>query len=135
MTAGIFAKEPIWFHYPGKNFAGSAAEVLEKKRKAGLAETDGCSYDFELWARDRRVSTAQKVAVEPDDKGKLSWKVPHTFDKSSADGIFMEMHRYMTCAEGGRTLLGNSCTVVWPERERTAEEKAEAAAGGKKKKK
>jgi len=133
--SGIFAKEPIWFHYVDKNFAGSAAEVLEKKRKAGVAATDGCTYDFELWARDRRVATAQKLAVEPSDKGKLTWKTQHTFDKSSADGIFMEMHRYMTCAEGGRTLLGNSCMVVWPERERTAEEKAAAAAGGKKKKK
>ena len=44
------------------------------------------------------------------------------------------MHRYMTCAEGGRTLAGNACTVVWPERERTAEEKAEDEAEAKKKK-
>jgi len=133
--SGIFAKEPMWFHYAEKLFEGSAAEILEKKRKVGVVSTEGCSYDFEMWARDRRVPTAQKVVVEPDKKGRLAWKTQHTFDKSSADGIFVEMHRYMTCPEGGRTLLGNTCTVVWPERERTAEEKAEAQAAKKNKKK
>jgi hypothetical protein len=129
--AGIFANEPMWFHYAEKQYEGSKAEVLAQQEKAGVMAKEGCSYDFEMWIRDRRLASAQKVAVESNDKGFLHWKVQHTFDKSSADGLFVEMHRYMTCAEGGRTLAGNACTVVWPERARTPEEKAEA----KKKKK
>jgi len=131
---GIFANEPMWFHYAEKQHDGSKDEILAKQQKAGVMAKEGCTYDFEMWVRDRRVASSQKVAVEPNDKGFLHWKVQHTFDKSSASGLFVEMHRYMTCAEGGRTLAGNACTVVWPERERTAEEKAEAEAGAKKKK-
>jgi hypothetical protein len=129
--SGIFASEPMWFHYAEKNFDGSRDEVLGKQQKAGVMAKEGCSYEYEMWAHDRRVSTAQKVAVEPNDKGFLAWKVQHTFEKSSAAGIFVEMHRYMSCPDGGRELAGNACTVVWPERERTAEEKAEAEAAKK----
>ncbi|HCP48162.1 MAG TPA: hypothetical protein DIU15_19140 [Deltaproteobacteria bacterium] len=134
VKTGLFAKEPAWFHYIEKNYDGSKSEIREKQHKAGVMAEDGCSYDFELWAKDRRVAASQKVAVEPKENGFLHWKVQHAFDKSSADGIFVEMHRYKTCAEGGRTLVGNACTVVWPEPERTAEEKAEAESEAAKKK-
>lgn len=132
--AGVFAEEPMWFHYAEKNYQGSKDEVREKQQKAGVVAREGCTYDFELWERDRRVASAQKVAVEANEKGFLHWKVQHTFAKSSAEGIFVEMHRYMTCPDSGRELAGNACTVVWPERSRTAEEKAEAEAEAKKKK-
>ncbi|MBJ94651.1 MAG: hypothetical protein CMP23_09265 [Rickettsiales bacterium] len=131
---GIFAKEPMWFHYAEKQFEGSRDEVLTKQQKAGVMAKEGCSYDYDLWVRDRRVEGKQKVAVTPKDKGFLHWRAQHSFEKSSAAGLFVEMHRYMTCAEGERTLIGNACTVVWPERERTAEEKAEAEAEANKKK-
>ncbi len=125
--AGIWAKEPIYFHYVEKMFEGSRDEVAEKLTEVGIYAEEGASYDYEIWLRDMAVEGAQKVAVNPDpeDDNRIPWVYKHTFEKSSADGVFIEMHRYKT-KDGKRELIGNACKVVWPEPERTAEEIEEA---------
>ncbi len=123
---GIFAEEPVWLHYAEKNFEGSKEEVEKKLVEAGVKAAEGCSYDFDLWVRDRRAEGAQKVAVTPMENGFVAWKTQYSFPKSSADGLFVELHRYKTCADGKRALIGNACMVAWPEPARTEAEKAEA---------
>jgi hypothetical protein len=126
--AGIFAGEPTYFHYVEKAFQGSKDEVNAELTKAGILPEEGATYDYEIWLRDMAVEGAQKIEVKPDpeDDNRIAWVHTHTFEKSSADGVFIEMHRYKTVA-GKRELVGNSCKVVWPEPARTAEEIEEAA--------
>ena len=125
--SGIFAKEPVYFHYVEKAFEGPKDKVAEELTKAGILPEEGATYDYEIWLRDMAIEGAQKVAVnpDPDDDNRIPWVYKHSFEKSSADGVFIEMHRYKTIG-GKRELIGNACKVVWPEPERTAEEIEEA---------
>jgi len=128
---GVFAGEPIWLHYATKLYEGKDAK--EKWTKDGVFAEDGATYDYELWVADTAVGGKQKIAVEPDASkdGRLDWKLEHTFDKSYADGVYVELHRYKT-KDGKRELLHNACTVLWPEPARTEEEKKEAEKEAKK---
>jgi hypothetical protein len=128
---GVFAGEPVWFHYAHKLYKGKEARA--KWTADGVFAEEGATYDYELWVGDTGAGGSQKIAVEPDpaDNGRLDWKVEHTFDKSYADGVYVEMHRYKT-HDGKRELLHNACTVVWPEPARTAEEKKQMEEEAKK---
>jgi len=126
---GIFKGEPAFFHWVEKAYEGSKEEIETKMVEAGAKGQDGATYDFEIWAKDSPVEGLQKIAVaaDPEDENRVQWVAEVTFDSAPVDGIFVEMHRYRTM-DGKRTLLGNACTVIWPEPERTAEEKEEAPA-------
>jgi hypothetical protein len=126
LKTGVTAGSQVWFHYAPIAYDELAKdEQIKKWEEAGAKAKADCAYDFEMWARDERVLTAQKVPVSPKaETGILPWVWETRFDKSAADGIFVEMHRYSTCG-GERKLLSNACTVVWPERP-----KEEAAAPG-----
>ena len=124
----IFVGEPVYLHYIEKSFEGDKDEVKEKLTEAGIYGKEGATYDYEVWMRDIRVPEAQKVAVVADaeDDDRIPWVYQHTFKKAPEKGIFVEMHRYQTVG-GERTLIGNACKVVWPEPERTEEEKEEGS--------
>ncbi|MCO4770037.1 MAG: hypothetical protein KDA24_08420 [Deltaproteobacteria bacterium] len=140
---GIYAKDDIWIHYLPA--LPEEQDDDEEKLKAAYAKkhitsTEGCTYDAELWMRDVRVEDKQKVPVTVAEDGKVNWKMQMAFQKSSADGVYVEYHRYKTCA-GKREVVGNACTVAWPNRSRAeyeeeekkakAEEEAKKAAGEK----
>ena len=131
---GIYKGEPAYFHYVEKRFEGSTEEVDAELLKVGVKAEEGATYDYEIWAKDSPVKDLQKIAVAPDpeDDDRIPWIAAVTFDSAPVDGIFVEMHRYKT-KDGKRELLGNACTVVWPEPERTAEEKAGEDGGDDKK--
>ena len=126
--SGIFAGEPVWLHYATKLYEGSDAK--EKWTKDGVFAEEGATYDYELWVGDNPAGA--KTAVEPGKDGRLDWKVEHTFDKSYAEGVYVEMHRYKT-KDGKRELIHNACTVLWPEPKRTEEEKKQAEQDASKK--
>lgn len=117
---------PAWFHYVEKRFEGSADEVKEQLTKAGVYAEEGATYDYEIWMKDIRYDALQKVATvaDPEDDNRIPWIAEINLDSAPIDGIFVEMHRYKTVG-GERTLLGNACTVIWPEAELdTSEEEA-----------
>ncbi len=129
---GIYALEPVFLHFIPElpEEQGDDREALAKALvKRGLVAEEGCTYDLELWMRDVRVPSAQAVPITPAEDGNISWVYEHQFEKSSADGLFIEMHRYKTCA-GKRELLSNTCNVAWPNRSKAeyAEEEAKAKA-------
>jgi hypothetical protein len=128
---GVFAGEPVWLHYASKLYEGKDAR--EKFTADAVFATDGATYDYELWVGDIGVGGKQKIAVEPDaaNDGRLAWKLEHAFDRSYADGVYVELHRYMT-KDGQRELVHNACTVLWPEPERTEDEKKAAEEEAKK---
>ena len=117
---GVFAKEPVWFHYIEKQFQGTPEEVRAQLTKVGAVAEPGCNYDYDFWLRDLAAPGGEKVEVKPGQDGFLNWRHQYTFDASSADGVFVEMHRYKTCADGKRSLLGATCVAVWPEPEKDA---------------
>ena len=117
---GIYSAEPVYLHFIPElpEEQGDDKDALtEALIKKGLRSEDGCTYDLELWMRDTRVKSAQKVPITPSEDGVVSWVAEHQFEKSSATGLFIEMHRYKTCA-GKRELLSNTCNVAWPNRSR-----------------
>lgn len=127
---GIYAEEPVFFHYIPElpEEQGDDPEALRKALiEKGLLAEEGCTYDLEMWIRDTRLMAGQEVPITPDEEGKVSWVYEHQFEKSSADGLFIEMHRYKTCA-GKRALLTNTCNVAWPNRSKAeyAEEERKA---------
>lgn len=130
---GIFAGEPLYFHYVEQTFEGSKEELAAYLVKVGALPEEGATYDYEIWMKDMREAGAQKIAVaaDPEDENRIPWVFKYTFDKSSVDGVFVEMHRYKT-KDGKRTLVGNACKVIWPEPARTAAEIEEAATKDKK---
>ncbi len=117
LKAGVFAGSKVWFHYaPIAYDELPKDEQIKKWEEVGAKAKEGCTYDFEIWTRDERVLTAQKLPVTPKaETGILPWIWETAFDKSAVAGVFVEMHRYATCG-GERKLLSNACTVVWPER-------------------
>ncbi len=139
---GIYAEDELWLHYI-PNVPEEQSEDEEKIKEAyakkHLTATEGCTYDAELWMRDKRVPGYQKVAMNVKEDGTVDWKMKMSFDKSSADGVYVEFHRYKTCG-GTREVIGNGCNVAWPNRsraeyeaeEKKAKEEAEkkAAEGG-----
>lgn len=130
---GIYSEEPVYIHFipaiPEEQGDDKDA-IAEAYKKKGLTATEGCTYDYELWMRDHKVDGAQKIAIEPKEDGSIHWVAEHSFEKSSADGIYIEMHRYATCG-GKRKLLTNGCTVAWPNRSRAEyEEEAKKAKEG-----
>lgn len=126
-NTGVIEQAKVFFHWSPMLPEGLAGDDLNKKLlEIGARATDGCTYDFEMWMRDVRVLSAQKVAVTPGADGVVPWIWETAFEKSSADGIFVEMHRYATC-NGERKLLTNACNVVRPERRK---DEATPAAGG-----
>ncbi len=136
---GIYALEPVFLHFIPElpEERGDDAEALSKALiKRGLVAEEGCTYDLELWLRDTRVPDAQAVPITAGEDGRIAWVYEYQFDKSSADGLFIEMHRYKTCG-GKRQLLSNACNVAWPNRskaeyaeeERKAKEAEEADKG------
>jgi len=118
---------PAWFHYVERRFEGSADEVKEKLTEAGVYAEEGATYDYEIWMKDIRWEPLQKVAVQadPEDDDRIPWIAEINFDSAPVDGIFVEMHRYKT-KDGTRELIGNACTVIWPEPELDAEGEDEA---------
>jgi len=127
---GIYAKESVFLHYipelpeeQGEDKEALAKALVEK----GLKAEDGCTYDLEMWMRDVRIKNAQKLPITPAEDGTISWVYEHQFEKSSADGLFIEMHRYKTCG-GKRELLSNTCNVAWPNRSRAEYEEEEKKA-------
>lgn len=114
---GLYAAEDSHFFYDRRNSYDQDLSDEEKQKK-GLIAKDGCTYDYEIWMADVRVKDAQKIPVKPNEDGSITWYYKHVFPKSSALGIFTEMHRYATCG-GKRELLGNACTAVWPNRARS----------------
>ncbi len=136
---GIYALEPVFFHYIPElpEEQGDDKEALQKALiKKGLVKEEGCTYDYEIWMRDTRVTDAQEIAVTPKEDGTISWVHEHQFKKSSAIGLFIEMHRYKTCG-GKRELLSNTCNVASPNRSKAeyAEEEAKEKAAAEAKKK
>ena len=128
----VFVGEPIWLHYAHKLYEGRDAK--EKWTADGVFAEDGATYDYELWIADTAAGGKQKIAIEPDpnDGGRLGWKVEYAFTKAPEGGVYVELHRYKT-KDGKRELLHNACTVVWPEPARTEEEKKQAEEEAKKK--
>lgn len=117
-NTGVIEQAKVFFHWSPKTAEGLEGEALTKSLlESGAKATEGCTYDFEMWMRDVRVLSAQKIPVTPKEDGTLPWIWETNFEKSSADGIFVEMHRYATCG-GERKLLTNACNVVRPERKK-----------------
>jgi|GEM_PF-1644646 len=134
---GIYAEDKVYIHY----LPAVPEEQTEDKEKIEAAyakkhmtANEGCTYDVELWGRDVRIPEAQKLPITIKEDGTVNWVVEHAFKKSSASGIYLEMHRYATCG-GKREVIGNACTVVWPNRSRAeyAEEEAKAKEEAEKK--
>jgi hypothetical protein len=121
LREGVYKGEPVWLHYVEPHAEGPDEEIDKQLKKWGVRAEEGCSYEFELWAKDQQWG--ETVKVEPDENGTLAYKKQVTFDSAPVDGIFVEMHRYKTCADGKRQLLSNACNVIAPEPERTDEEK------------
>ena len=131
---GIYAEDTVYIHYlpaiPEEQGDDKEA-IAEAYKKKHLTATEGCTYDVELWMRDVRVDGKQKVPMTIKEDGTVNWVLEHSFKKSSADGVYVELHRYKTCG-GKREVIGNACTVAWPNRSRAeyeAEEKAAKEAG------
>jgi len=122
--SGVYKAEPVYLHYVERNFPED--EIEKKMLEYGLKSEEGCKYDFEIWSQDTKWHDSTEVT--PDEKGDIRWYKQVTFDKAPVDGMFVEMHRYKTCADGKRKLLSNACNVISPEPARTAEEKEAAAA-------
>jgi hypothetical protein len=117
---GIYAEDKIFIHYlpavPEEQGDDKDA-VTEAYKKKHILAKEGCTYDVELWQRDVRVPERQKVPMTIKEDGMVNWVLEHSFKKSSADGVYVEFHRYATC-DGKREVLGNACTVAWPNRSR-----------------
>ncbi len=121
----IYKNEPAYLHYVEKAFEGSEDEVNTKLTEIGVLAEEGATYDYEIWIGDHPDGGNMKIKVEPDpeDGGRIPWVATISFKLAAVDGLFVEMHRYKT-KDGKRELLSNACKVVWPEPERTADEKA-----------
>ncbi len=129
----VYKSEPVFFHWIEKPYNGEKDGLEEFLVENAAKPEEGATYDYEVWMKDHPVSGLQKIAVEPDaeDDNRLQWVAEVTFDSAPVDGIFIEMHRYKT-KDGKRELVSAACNVIYPEPERTAEEKAEGDKGGKK---
>lgn len=125
---GLYALDDLWIHYlPAvpEEESEDKEKIAEAYKKKHITATEGCTYDSELWMRDRRAPDNQKVAMAVKEDGTVDWKMKMQFKKSSADGVYVEFHRYKTCGDK-REVIGNACTVAWPNRSRAeyeAEEK------------
>ncbi len=127
---GIYAKDKIFIHYlPAipEEQDDDKEKIAAAYKKKHLTANEGCTYDVELWQRDLRVPSQQKKPMTIKEDGSVNWVLEHQFEKSSASGVYVEMHRYATCG-GNREVIGNACTVAWPNRSRAeyAEEEKKA---------
>jgi hypothetical protein len=124
---GIYALDQTWLHYLPPLYEDDELRAKQMK-EAHITPEEGCTYDAELWIRDKRVEGKQKVVMSVDEKTKrVDWRVDYTFKKSSATGVYVELHRYKTCA-GKRKLVGNACNVFKPNRSRAEIAQAEEEA-------
>ncbi len=124
---GVYALDQTWMHFLPPLYEDD--ELREKQMKeAHITPTEGCTYDGELWIRDERIGDRQKVAMTVNEETKrVDWRVDYSFKKSSADGVYVELHRYKTC-DGKRKVIGNACNVFKPNRSRAEIAQAEEEA-------
>jgi hypothetical protein len=121
---GVYALDETWVHYLPPLYEDDEMRAKQMK-EAHITPEEGCTYDGELWMRDERVSDKQKVPMSIDEETKrVNWRLGFAFKKSSADGVYVEMHRYKTC-NGKREVVGNSCNVFKPNRSRAEIAQAE----------
>jgi hypothetical protein len=124
---GVYALDQTWLHFLPPLYED---EELRNKQmaEAHITPTEGCTYDAELWIRDEAVADRQKIPMTINEETKrVDWRIDYAFKKSSADGIYVEMHRYKTC-EGKRKVVGNSCNVFKPNRSKAELAQAEEEA-------
>lgn len=127
---GIYAEDKVFIHYlPAipEEQGGDKEKIAEAYKKKHLTANEGCSYDVEIWQRDIRVPSQQKKPMTIKEDGSVNWVLEHQFEKSSASGVYVEFHRYATCG-GKREVIGNACTVAWPNRSRAEYEEEEKKA-------